>query len=427
MRKTKTDLMREALANEKPLEIKDDEIWTYAIEGLQKPRIVDKSIKTKTKVGIIVFLIVAVALSLFFSIYALKNDEFSYKELENGYEFVKYSNPGTVTEVKIDCVDGDSSKPITEIHEYAFNGDEKIQTITVGRDVKKIDGKSFYSCWSLENVFVDDDNPCYCDIDGVLYDKNLTEIIYYPSAHNLYLTRQAGYKLDFPENGSITNDDFCAAAALIARCVENKEDISKLTGDDAALIKKFNTLTGTDDYEAFIKTYHTKVGDYVVPSTVTKIGKLAFAYSDIERVFLPEGIKSIGTLGFFKAEKLKNIYSYTADEKISDTVFENVSGKIKYYSSLPDGLETIGSDAFTYDRALTYMFIPKSVKQIDHHAFFNMAFKSNDVIEGVAKINVEADEEAFKAETKTGASWLPTVDSGLFEKDVEVVYSSVRE
>lgn len=427
MRKTKTDKMREALAKEPPLEIKDDEIWTYQIEGLQKPRIVDKSIKLKTKISIVVFLVIAVILSLLFSIYALRNDEFSYDKLENGYEFVKYSNPGSVTEVTVDFVDGDKTKPITAIREYAFNCDEKIKSITVGRDVETIDGKSFYSCWSLETVFVDDENPYYCDIDGVLYNKALTEIIYYPSAHNLYLTRQAGYTLDFPENGSITNDDFCNAVKLIGRCLDEGEDIAKLTGDDAALVKKFDTLTGKADYAAFIRDYRAAAGDYVVPSTVTQIGKLAFAYSDVERVFLPQGLKTIGTLGFFKAEKLKEIYSYTASEAVADTVYGNVAGKLKTYASLPDGLEAIGSDAFTYDRGLTYMFVPKSVTRIDHHAFFNMAYKSGDVIEGVERVNVEADEESFKANTVTGASWLPTVDAGLFEKDVEVVYASARE
>lgn len=427
MRKTKTDIMREALAAEKPLEIKEDEIWTYQIEGLQKPRIVDKSVKAKTKAGIIIFLIIAIFLSIFFSIYALRNDEFEYKEHENGFEFVKYSNPGTVREVAIDFVDGDVSKPITEIREYAFNCDEKIQTISIGKSIEKIDGKSFYSCWSLENVFVDDDNPYYCDIDGVLFDKELTEVIYYPSAHNLYLTRQAGYKLDFPENGSITNDDFCDAVKLIERCVDNNEDIASLTGDDAALIEKFNKLTGNADCKEFIAAYRAKAGDYVVPSTVTSVGKLAFAYCDIERIFLPEGLKSIGTLGFFKAEKLKSIFSYTATEAISDTVYTLVADKLTIYSSLPDGLETIGSDAFTYDRGITYIYVPKSVKQIDHHAFFNMAYKSGDIIEGVARVNVEADEESFKANTVTGASWLPTIDSGLFEKDVDVIYSSERE
>lgn len=426
MRKTKTDKIREAIANEKPLEIPEDEIWTYQIEGLQAPRIVDKSVSLKTKISIILFLIIAITLSIFFSIRAVSNQEFDYKELDNGYQFVKYSNPGGVTEVNVDYVDGDKTKPVTEIREYAFNCDEKIQTVYVGKDVEKIDGKSFYSCWSLENVFVDKDNPCYCDIDGVLYNKDLSQIIYYPSAHNIYLTRQLGYEVNFPEDGSVTNDDFCSAVKLLAECKKDGKDTAALTGDDKTLIEKFVKLTGVTDFAKFSDDYAKQVGIYVLPSSVTEVGKLAFAYSDIEEIYLPEGLRSIGTLGFFKTEKLKKIYSYKTAAAVTDTTFASLSGMSVIYESLPDGLEFIGSDAFTYDRGITYLYVPSSVKQIDHNAFYNMTFKSDDEIEGVAQVNVQADEESFSANTKLGSSWLPKIDAGLFEKDVEVIYSSVR-
>lgn len=97
------------------------------------------------------------------------------------------------------------------------------------------------------------------------------------------------------------------------------------------------------------------------------------------------------------------------------------------YPSLPDGLEFIGSDAFTCDRGITYMLIPASVREIGHHAFFNMAYKSGDKIEGWGLLNVEADENTFKANTKTGESWLPKIDAGLFEKNIPTEYSSVCE
>ncbi len=427
MSKNKRDLMREAELADEVLNIPEDEIWTYRIEGLQAPRIVDKSIKPKTKIGIILVLIVAISLSIFFSIRAVSNEEYDFAPAENGYELVKYSNPGQVREVTVSFVGEDETKPVTEIHEYAFNCDEKIVTINVGKDVEKIDGKSFYSCWNLECVFVDDENPYYCDIDGVLYDKALTEIIYYPSAHNLYLTRQAGYGITFPENGSVTNDDFCNAVKLLERCADEGTDVSTLTGDDAALIGKFNTVTGETDYEKFTADYREKVGKYVLPSTVTSIGKLAFAYSDIEEIYIPEGVKSIGTLGFFKAEKLKEIYSYKTDAVITDTAFEANKDKLDVYRSLPEGLETIGSDAFTYDRGITYLYLPASVKEIGHHAFYNMAFKSGENIEGVAQVNAGYSEDDFKENVETGESWLPKVDAGLFEKNVPVVYSSARE
>lgn len=425
--KKKKDLMLEAELEEEILDIPENEIWTYRIEGLQAPRIVDKSVKPGFKAGVIIGLVVAISLSVFFSIRAVSNKEYDYAEAANGIELVKYSNPGGVKEITVDYADGDISKPVTEIHEYAFNCDEKIVTVNVGKDVEKIDGKSFYSCWNLECVFVDDANPNYCDIDGVLYTKDLSEIIYYPSAHNVYLTRKAGYRVDFPENGSITGDDFCSAVKLITERTAEGKDLTELNGDEASLIEKFRKLTGVSDYKAFAQDYESAAGVYVVPSNVSKIGKLAFAYSDITRVYLPQGLKRIETLGFFKAEKLKEIYSYTCTDEITSTVFADSADKLTVYPSLPDGLEFIGSDAFTYDREITYMFVPASVKEIGHHAFFNMAFKSGDTIQGLAQLNAEADEKTFKDGTKTGESWLPEIEAGLFKKKIPVAYSSVRE
>ncbi len=427
-KKQKKDLMLEAELEDEILDIPEDEIWTYRIEGLHAPRIVDKSVKPGLKAGIVIGLIIAISLSIFFSVRALMNEEYDYEKTAAGYELVKYSNPGKVTEVNVDYVDGDTNCPVTEIRAYAFNGDEKLVTVTIGKDVEKIDGKSFFSCWNLESVFVNDDNPYYCDIDGVLYTKDLTRIIYYPSAHNVYLMRQAGYKIDFPEDGSITGDDFTSAVLLLQKCRDKGDDPASLTGDDAKLLKKFNTLTGvTSDYDTFLTDYEEKAGAYVLPSAVTVIGELAFAYSDITRVYIPEGVKRIETLGFFKAEKLKEMYSYTVSEEITSTVFADSADKLTVYPSLPDGLEFIGSDAFTYDRGITYMYIPASVKESGHHAFFNMAFKAGDNIEGLAVMNVQADESGFKAGTKIGESWLPKIDSGLFEKNIPTEYSSARE
>lgn len=423
-KKQKRDLMLEAELADEVLNIPEDEIWTYRIEGLQAPRIVDRSVKPRVKVLIIVFLIFAISLSIFFSIRAVSNDEFKYAQVDSGYEFIKYSNPGQVSEVSVDFVDGDTSKPYTEIHEYAFNCDEKLVTINIGKDVEKIDGKSFYSCKNLENIFVDDDNRYYCDVNGVLYDKALTTVICYPSAHDIYLMREAGYGFTLPEDGSITNDDFHKAVSIIADTLAKGEDAAALKEDST--VQKFVKLTGVEDFAKYAEDYKNTAGIYVIPSTVTEIGKLAFAYSPVTEIYIPVGVKSIGTLGFFKAEKLKEIYSYTSEKTVSDTVLAK-AGKLNAVRSLPDGLEFIGSDAFTYDRNITYMYVPASVKEIGHHAFFNMAFKSGDYIEGTAKINVELDEKAFKANTKTGESWLPKIENGAFKKNVDVVYSAVRE
>ena len=150
--------------------IPEDEIWTYQIEGLQPPHI-GKEFKNAAlkKTVVIIVLLVAISLSIYLSVRAVHSDTFSFSDLGDGsYELIKFSNPGNITELTVDYVNGDTEKPITVLHEYAFNCDEKITEIRLGKDIREIDGKTFYTCNSLKAIYVDKDNAYYCDLDGVL-------------------------------------------------------------------------------------------------------------------------------------------------------------------------------------------------------------------------------------------------------------------
>lgn len=408
MSKKKKDLFDPSKVEK--LNIPEDEIWTYRIEGLQKPRITDRTVSPAVKAGIIVVLIVSISLSLFMSIRAVSNKEYKYADTGSGIELVKYTNVDGKKEVNVDFADGDPLKPVTEIHEYAFNCDETIETVNIGRDVRLIDGKSFFSCRALRCIFVDDDNPFYCDIDGVLYSRDCTELICCPISHCFYLTEKAGVKLSFPADGSIIADDFRNAVKLIKDCRADSTLISERDG--GGLIKKFTALTGVTDFEAFLSLYEKEVSCYRIPETVTSVEKLAFAYSDLYSVELPESVVSIGNMAFFRMDYLCSVNTY-ADGGICP--------------SLPNGLRFIGADCFSFDRELTYMFIPASVEKIGHHAFYNTCWKDGGELRGLSQINAEADEKDFSRNTETGENWLPKFDSGLFKKSVDVVYGSERK
>lgn len=347
-------------------EIPDDEIWTYRIDGLQEPQIsADHSHSTTKKLLTVVSLLVAISLSIFFSVRAVHTQTFKYKELEDGsYELVKFSNPGEQTELRVDFVDDDTTKPITVLHEYFLNCDEKLQKVMIGKDVREIDGKSFYSCWNLREIRVDPENDFYCDVDGVLYTKDLMRVICYPIDRDAYLREQNGYDTE---------------------------------------------LTDTDDG---FDTYADAVLTYRLPAQTKTIGMLAFNYAEIRNVYVPEGLEKIETMAFFKSTMLANVY----------TVAEN-----RQYPSLPEGLQYIGSDAFSYDQGLDYLFIPDSVTYIGHHAFWDTVYKENGELAGVSVICTAMDEETFKNQVHTGDQWRPEYDYILFKKAVDVQYTAGRK
>ncbi len=69
---------------------------------------------------------------------------------------------------------------IETIEEGAFYRCYALTSITIPKTVTQIGTDAFFRCSSLQNIIVDTDNSTYCDIDGILFCKDKTELIAYP-------------------------------------------------------------------------------------------------------------------------------------------------------------------------------------------------------------------------------------------------------
>lgn len=384
------------------LDIPEDEIWTYKIDGLAEPHI-NKPFTNFTlkKIIFTVLILIAVGLSMYFSVRVVSRVPFEYNEIGDGtYEFTKFNNTGYIGHLDIDyaveivydsentdpatnfTLKKDESKPISVIPQFCFNCDEKVETIYIGKSVKEIDGKAFFTCRTLKQIIVDEENEYYSDIDGVLYNKDKTEIICYPMNHPQYLREKFGY-----------NDTIWA---------DNE-----------------NNLEFRARYEADVLTY-------VLPKTVETIGELAFYDLPLAALYLPEGLKRIETMAITKNWWMTDIYSYEKSEaEVGETGFSAISKLSGVYKSLPDGLEYIGSDAMSYNRVCQHLRIPSSVKYIGHHAFWDCVEKIDGNLSGYTVINISMTEEEFDA-IEIGNNWLPQYDNGLFDKKVELVFGAEK-
>ncbi len=423
-KKTKTKASQ--LDAEVKLDIPEDEIWTYKIEGLAEPHI-NKPFKnaTQKKILLVAVIIVSVALSMYFSIMSVvQRGSLEFEDTANGATLVRYTNVDKepLRELDLDYAftmeNGkqvkDETRKITAIKAYAFNCEGTVKVINIGPDVESIDDKAFYSCWALERIEVDENNPYYSDIDGVLYNKDQTVLMNYPCNHDQYLRVKYGY--DIPD-------------------AEKKDgDWDKYREPHrATTTEEYSAQMGNSDIT--IEQYRKDVQTYVVPSSVEVINDLAFAYTNIQEIYLPEGLKRIETLGIFKLHEpaswggntpsLNNVYTYKA-EGITDTALTSEEALGEIYLSLPEGLEYIGSDALSYNQELGYLYIPESVTFIGHHAFWDCVYKQDGEIKGVGSIDVAVNEADFEAKVETGDQWRPQYDNGLFKKSVSLNYSAAR-
>lgn len=336
-------------------------------EDSEKGGVFGKAIFKKTL--FILFLLLAIGASLFFSFKSLGKEKYSYTANDAGYELSEFNGGEKDKILDVEYVqdengNADASKPVTSVRNYAVCCNEYIEMIYIGKDVRNLEYNCFYYCTNLKAVLVDPANENYTSVDGVLYNNEMTEIIIHP----------------------IKNNEYRASLSMSIKAPESKNDC-------AAYLTAFGEMFGYDEEKRsdIIKNAIETIGaNFVIPESVTKIADFCFNYCDkLVYVKIPEGVTEFGQMAFFKCASLESIY-------------------------IPDGVVSIGADALSYCEKLNYIFVPESVKTIGHHAFYG------DL--GCDKIYLGA---ADKDAVKTGEGWLPKVSTKSM-KNVEAVYGQTR-
>ena len=74
---------------------------------------------------------------------------------------------------------------VTAIAEKAFFSNNTIKAVEIPSTIMSISDMAFSNCQSLLYIAVDDNNTMFTDINGVLFSKNLSHLICYPSGSGL--------------------------------------------------------------------------------------------------------------------------------------------------------------------------------------------------------------------------------------------------
>lgn len=205
---------------------------------------------------------------------------------------------------------------ITNIGESVFNDCNNIISIQIPSSVTSVSGIDFH-CNILKEIKVDNDNTKYCDIDGVLYTKDKTEIIRYPQEKD--------------------NKEYKIA-----------EEVTSI-GPNA--FRECENLT-----------------NIILPEGLTNIGDHAFTYcKNITNINMPDSVKNIGYEAFFGCKKLTNIKIPSSLTSIESGLFYK-SGIVDI--NIPEGIKSIKSLAFVGCN-ITSITIPSSVKELSETAFMS--------------------------------------------------------
>lgn len=263
----------------------------------------------------------------------------------------------------------------------AFVNCVSLERVYIGSGVESIGGIPFFydteglPCECLESIEVSKDNKFYTSVDGVLFNKEMTELIQYPIGK-----KQKEYVI--PD--SVTK----IGHGAFFYCNE----LTKLTLSKGMTVIDYIMLFGSDSLETVI-----------LPETLTKLEGGAFKYSGLKYIDIPDSVTYLGseamtgckrletiTIGkgvsfihevAFRSPVLKEIKvdkdnKYFCDE--NGVLFNKNKTELIYYPPrksgdvyyIPSTVKTIGSYAIMQANNLNEIHVGSNVERIEGSNFY---------------------------------------------------------
>lgn len=304
-----------------------------------------------------------------------------------------------------------STSELKTIGKFAFVMDKtsNITELYIPPKVNFIGETSNYS-QNFESFIVDDLNTTYASIDGVLYNKELTQLINYPSgkkdaSFEVIASVISFDKRPFAENMNLQQLSFHEESSLKILPSQVFENIFNLKtlylppnlqimdpyvagyqgflslenifiSEANEYFKAVDHILYDIDMESIYLVASKKSGILNIPTTVTSIKSYAFTNSQLSDIYIPSSTIDIIYDAFKGA---KNIYNFHVD--LENPLYIDVDGVLmtKDLSKLV---------AFPPARSGNYV-VPKEVKTIGESSFFNTGLEIVKFEEGSLIFSIE--------------------------------------
>ena len=284
--------------------------------------------------------------------------------------------PEKITEIEYCTFSGcsslktvDISSSVVKIGGSAFEACESLTNFGVPSGVTNIDDTAFVGCSKLNSIEVSPENTTYSSENGVLFSKDKTKLILYP-----YAKTDSTYCI--PDSVTELDSSFYYNTALVE--INSDSASETYSSADGVLFNKNKT--------ELIRYPVGKSGTkYAIPSSVTKIGALAFYNcNNLVDVKLPQSINKIESYAFNRCKKLTSIIIPTGVTEISEACFACCENLVSI--TIPERVTSIGSLAFVCTK-LASIVIPDSVTTIGEYAFGGCSeLESINIPKGVSQI-----------------------------------------
>ena len=207
---------------------------------------------------------------------------------------------------------------LTEIAEFAFDFCEGLTSVTIPKGVEAIyTPGTFRGCVNLSEIQVDNDNLKYTSADGILFNKSMETLIFYPQA-------KSGKEYSIP---------------------------------DGVVMIYSGAFAGCTNLTAV-----------TLPESLLCISTSAFSgCTNLESLTLPKRLEMLENKAFENCEKLTSITIPGNLSSIYDCAFMGCKGLTSL--TIENGVTNISDSAFQGCESLTSVIIPESVNTIGMYAF----------------------------------------------------------
>jgi len=318
----------------------------------------------------------------------------------------------------------DFGKGAFSISRRAFNNALNTEKIVIPDSVEYISSDAFSG--SNAGAFeAGPDNMRYASVDGILFSKDLSELICCAGNNNI-----SSYTV--PETVKKIGSNAFEGNKNISEIIlpDSVEEIGEYAFSHCENLSSFRFSENITRIEESTFAYCSSLKTVGLPGKLEYIGTSAFFSSGLKSITFPESLRRIEFRAFFECNDLTDVvvsvrsdyeennafgpgvkftyaqsdeYTvlddvlYSKDKTVLYTVLKEKEGVFTVPDTvreiaesafrkqrvseviLPEGLEKIGNDAFSDCRELVHVTVPESVSYVGHRAFFECQ-NLNDVI-----------------------------------------------
>jgi len=213
------------------------------------------------------------------------------------------------------------------IDQETFSECNKLAILNIPATYSQIDPSWFYFTENLMSVNIHPDSKQLKSVDGVVYNKDMTELIYFP-------------------RGKI-----------------------QIEGQENSVFEIPDTVVKICD-NAFL--YNNSLRKVIIPSSVKTIGESAFEESKyIKEIVFSEGLSTIKSNAFSKCQALESVSLPSTLKYIGNNVFKDCTSLQSFSIPTHTQLNYLGYAAFDSCIELTTITLPNSLKKIENWTFQN--------------------------------------------------------